>query len=386
MSLKNIQCTCPDCGTEFSLDRAFGEQALAKVQAEISQMNDEQIQARVDAAARLAIEEGKKQAREQMLKDAKAQTKELDETRDKLTSLELEKLALEAERSRLANSQQTAINLALKKQEIEMDTKQNQKVQQLQLQISTLQSDLADASRRAQQGSMQAQGEASELLIEDTLKSLFPIDDLTEVKKGASGADCILTVKNLTGRAVGKINIEVKQTKNFSKDWVTKLKNDSLAIGANFSVLITNAWPSDNNKAHIRDGVWICGFSEYQILITALRNSLIEISKVVATEEVREEKAQVMFDFLTSQEFAGTIEQMIRPIVRMQEQLEKEKKALTGVWNEREKLIQSSISGAESLYFKIQGIAQVNLPHVAGIENFDTLSLEQNALESVKET
>ena len=93
-----------------------------------------------------------------------------------------------------------------------------------------------------------------------------------------------------------------------------------------------------------------------------------------------------MFDFLTSQEFAGTIEQMIRPIVRMQEQLEKEKKALTGVWSEREKLIQSSISGAESLYFKIQGIAQVNLPHVTGIENFDTLSMEQNALERVKET
>ena len=163
-----------------------------------------------------------------------------------------------------------------------------------------------------------------------------------------------------------------------------KIKNDSLAIGANFSVLITNAWPKDNKKAHIRDGVWICGFSEYQILITALRNSLIEISKVVATEEAREEKAQVMFDFLTSQEFAGTIEQMIRPIVRMQEQLEKEKKALTGVWSEREKLIQSSISGAESLYFKIQGIAQVNLPHVTGIENFDTLSMEQNALERVK--
>ena len=164
--------------------RAFGEQALAKVQAEISQMNDEQIQTRVDAASRLAIEEGKKQAREQMLEDAKAQAKELDETRNKLTSLELEKLDLEAERSRLANSQQTAIDLALKKQEIEMDTKQNQKVHQLQLQISTLQSDLADASRRAQQGSMQAQGEASELLIEDALKSLFPVDDLTEVKKG----------------------------------------------------------------------------------------------------------------------------------------------------------------------------------------------------------
>ena len=86
MSLTDIQCTCPNCGTEFSLDRA-GEQALAKVQAEMVVMNDEQIQARVDAASRLAIEEGKKQAREQMLEDAKAQAKELDETRNKLTHL-----------------------------------------------------------------------------------------------------------------------------------------------------------------------------------------------------------------------------------------------------------------------------------------------------------
>ena len=49
MSLTDIQCTCPNCGTEFFTRPAFGEQALAKVQAEISQMNDEQIQARVDA-------------------------------------------------------------------------------------------------------------------------------------------------------------------------------------------------------------------------------------------------------------------------------------------------------------------------------------------------
>ena len=108
--------------------------------------------------------------------------------------------------------QQTAIGLALKKQE-EMDTKQI-KVS-APLQISTLQSDLADASRRAQQGST-AQGEASELLIEDALKSLFPVDDLTEVKKGASGLIAYLR-KNLTGRAVGKINIEVKQTKIFQR-------------------------------------------------------------------------------------------------------------------------------------------------------------------------
>ena len=35
---------------------------------------------------------------------------------------------------------------------------------------------------------------------------------------------------------------------------------------------------------------------------------------------------------------------------------------MNGIWKEREALINGSISGAENLYFKIQGIAQVNLP------------------------
>ena len=147
-----------------------------------------------------------------------------------------------------------------------------------------------------------------------------------------------------------------------------------MTINAHFSVLVTTAWPNDNNKAHQREGVWVCGFSEYMVLIRALRNSLIEIANVAGAEEVREEKAQIMFDFLTSQEFAGSIEQMIRPITRMQEQLNKEKRVWNGIWKERETLINGSITGAENLYFKIQGIAQVNLPKIPGIETIDLLS------------
>ena len=167
----------------------------------------------------------------------------------------------------------------------------------MELQIETLKADVLRASERAEQGSMQVQGEASELLIEDTLRRLFPRDDVSEVKKGQRGADCVLIVRNSVGKTVGKINIESKQTKNFSNDWVKKLKDDSLSIGAHFSVLITNAWPSDNKSAHLRDGVWVCGFGEYQILMRALRNSLIDLSNAVASESVREEKAQIMFDF-----------------------------------------------------------------------------------------
>lgn len=381
MSLKDIQCTCPDCGAEFSLDRAINEQALAKVQAEISTLSDMEIQVKVDAAKRKAVEEGKDIARQQMKAEAEEREGEFVATKNKLANLELREIQLKADKEALKKGQDNAIELALLKQKELLNNEDNQEISRLKLDISQLKGDLETASKRAQQGSVQAQGEASELLIEETLKSLFPNDDLSEVKKGARGADCILTVKSITARPVGKINIEVKQTKKFVNDWVEKIRKDSLSIGADFSVIITNTWPTDNNRAHMRDGVWVCGFNDYQILITALRDSLIQISKVVSSEVSREEKAQVMFDFLMSQEFAGTIENMIRPIVRMQDQLEKEKKVYNGVWDEREKLIKASMSGAESLYFKIQGIAQVNLPQITGIETFETLNIGNNFSE-----
>jgi hypothetical protein len=249
------------------------------------------------------------------------------------------------------------------------------------LQIETLKNDVKKASDRAEQGSMQAQGEAGELLIEDTLRSMFPHDDISEIKKGARGADCLLAVKNNVGRTVGKINIEAKDAKNFSNTWVKKLKDDSLSIGANFSVLITTIWPSDNQTAHMKDGVWICGYADYQILIQALRNTLFELSRAVAAEGAREEKAHVMYDFLTGQEFAATIEQMISPIVRMREQLDKEKRAFAMQWKERETLINGCLDGAGNLYGKIQGIARVNLPSISGLDSIEALGYE--ALDEV---
>ena len=374
MSLNNIECTCPQCGAEFTLDKAIEERALAKVQEEFDALNDKHVQEKIEAAELNALNKGKELAQKDILAKAKEDREKFDEISQKLVELELAKENALSEKQRLEREQEAKERIALEKQKRELEAQQAHKTRLLEEQISTLTSDVQKATSRAEQASMQSQGEAAELIIEDALKAAFPQDDVVEVKKGQKGADCILVVKNNAGRAVGKINIESKQTKNFSNDWIGKLKNDSISINAHFSVLITTAWPNDNNKAHQREGVWVCGFSEYMVLIRALRNSLIEIANVAGAEAVREEKAQIMFDFLTSQEFAGSIEQMIRPITRMQEQLNKEKRAMNGIWKEREALINGSITGAENLYFKIQGIAQVNLPKITGIETIDLLS------------
>ena len=53
--------------------------------------------------------------------------------------------------------------------------------------------------RRAEQGSMQLQGEVQELLLEEMLREHFPYDVISEVGKGVEGADCIQTVRNHIG-------------------------------------------------------------------------------------------------------------------------------------------------------------------------------------------
>jgi hypothetical protein len=434
MNLKEILCKCPKCGDQFAIGDALEQQAIEQVRAELALLNDGETQHRIEVEKAKAKEEAKKQAHQDILKQTQQKQEELDTVQAKLNALKIEKITSDAELKNLEQRQKTAVIMAAeeaKKQaqeDILKQTQQNQNqldkvqiklnelqiekistdaelknLQQLQraeitiklaeekskwdaektnsetalkLQVQQLKGDIERASARAEQGSMQLQGEGAELAIEDTLKQLFPSDDVIEVKKGQRGGDCVLVVKNNIGRSIGKILFESKSTKSFSSDWITKLKSDTINEGAKIAVLVTTAWPSDNNKAHLRDGVWVCGFYEYQILVRALRQSLVEISKATASEEAREGKAQVMYDFLTSQEFAHTIDQMISPIFRMHEQLQKEKKSITRLWKERETLIEGSISGTESLYMKIQGIAQVNLPPVPGLDAIEDLSNE----------
>ena len=378
MNLKNIKCICPECLNEFTLDRTLGEQALAKLQSEVAKLSEKEIQKKIEMATKAAIENEKKLTNEKICGEIKQKDEELRKVRNDLLAIQLEKMEIENSKKQLEDSSETIIGLALQKQKLELEAREENVRRELRLQIETLKDDLRKASDRADQGSMQAQGEAAELVVEEALKNLFPTDEVSEIKKGQRGADCVLTVKNFAGRPVGKINVESKRTKKFSNDWVKKLKEDSLAIGAHFSVLITATWPSENQKPHMRDGVWICGFTDYQILIQALRHSLIDLSNAVATEGIREDKAQIMFDFLMSREFAGTLEQIIQPIVRMQDQLIKEKRALNSIWKERETLINGSINGVANLFFKIQGITQVNLPSVIGLESLDTITIANN--------
>lgn len=129
--------------------------------------------------------------------------------------------------------------------------------------------------QKAEQGSMQLQGEVLELDLENQLKAAFIHDQLEAVSKGVRGADVQHSVRTNTGHPCGMILWETKRTKNWSGGWTDKLKEDMRAAKAELAVLVTQILPDDVKHFGLVDGVWVCDYASALPLAVALRSGLV---------------------------------------------------------------------------------------------------------------
>ncbi len=141
------------------------------------------------------------------------------------------------------SQERATLSELIRKQEIEKNAiKENEhhlKLRELEKQLED-QKKLADEmKRKADQGSMQLQGEVQETALEEMLRNAFPFDVIAEVNKGARGADCVQLVRNNFGQECGKIIYESKRTESFGADWIEKFKKDMRSTGADIAVLVT---------------------------------------------------------------------------------------------------------------------------------------------------
>ena len=215
---------------------------------------------------------------------------------------------------------------------------------------------------------MQIQGEAQELVIEEWLQSQFPLDNIEEIKKGARGADCLQTVNTLQQQNCGTIYYESKRAKNFSPAWIEKFKSDIREKNANIGVLVTAEMPQEMERMGMRDGIWICSFDEFKGLCAVLRESLINISTAVATNENKGDKMGMLYDFLTSNEFRLQVEAIVEGFTQMQSDLDSEKRAMQGIWKKREKQIEKVLLNTTHMYSSIKGIAGSAIQTVPQLE------------------
>ena len=194
------------------------------------------------------------------------------------------------------------------------------------------------------------------------------MDTIEEIKKGARGADCLQIVNTHNRQNCGTIYYESKRTKAFGGDWIEKFKADIREKDANVGVLVTEAMPTGMSRMGLVDGVWVCTFAEFKGLSLVLRESVIQISHAVATQENRGDKMEMLYDFLTSNEFRLQIEAIVEGFTQMQTDLESEKRAMQGIWKKREKQIQKVLLNTTNMYSSVRGIAGSAIQAVPQLE------------------
>ncbi len=223
--------------------------------------------------------------------------------------------------------------------------------------IAQLNEQLKDAQRKAEQGSMQLQGEVQELAIEDWLRAQFPLDEIVEIKKGARGADCLQIVNTQTRQNCGSIYYESKRTKGFQPTWLEKFKNDIREKNADIGVLVTESMPNDMPRMGLRDGIWVCSFDEFRGLCWVLRESVVRVSLAIATQENKGDKMTMLYDYLTGNEFRLQVEAIVEGFTQMSLDLDAEKRSMQSLWKKREKQIQKVLLNTNHMYSSIKGIA-----------------------------
>jgi hypothetical protein len=267
---------------------------------------------------------------------------------------------LQDERARLSEEirQLESQKVAAKETEYQLKLKELEKQLDDQKKLaSEMERRAEEMKRKAEQGSMQLQGEVQELALEELLRAAFPFDAITEVGKGVRGADCILTIRNIHGQECGKIIYESKRTLTFSLDWIEKLKSDMRSQGADVAVIVTQTLPKDMNGFGEKDGVYICSFAEVRALSGVLRNAVIEIYKVAKTQENTGDKMNLLYNYLTSNEFGEQWKAIREGFLSMRQSIQRERDAMERLWKAREKQLEKVLLNVAHVRGSIEGIA-----------------------------
>ena len=373
---------CPNCGHEFEPTDSIREEVQRELRSKMTEWQKQQQQkfeaqlleekkktqketeelirksVASDFESKLQLleqnykdnEEKLRQAREQQLEFLKKE----QELKNKEAELELSvQKKLQEEREKLASEIRKLEEQRIAAKETEYQLKLKEMEEKLEAQRKLAE----EMKRKAEQGSMQSQGEVQELLLEELLRTAFPFDVIEEVGKGVRGADCIQTVRNNFGQKCGRIIFESKRTKDFAADWIEKLKADMRSQGADVAVIVTQAMPKDMERFGEKDGVWICTFSEVKPIVHMLRDGIIKISSALKSQENRGDKMHLLYDYLTSREFAEQWQAIREGFMGMKLSIQKERDAMEKLWKAREKQLEKVLLNAAHIRGSIEGIS-----------------------------
>ena len=405
--------TCPNCGTEIKLTDSLAaplikatrkqfEEKIAEKEADVVKREgqiraqqksledaqkriDEQVAEKLKSELGVVAEEEARKAKLAVAADLEAKAKDVADLQEILKKRD-KKLA-EAQKAqadvlvqqRELDDEKRELDLTIEKrvqasvEEVrskakkEVEDELKLKVSEKEEQIASMQRRIEELKQKAEQGSQQLQGEVMELELENTLSTKFPFDSIEPVAKGEFGGDIVQRVVSPSGVACGSILWESKRTKNWSDAWLTKLRGDQRVAKADICLLVSQALPKGVESFEQIDGVWVAGTKYALPLVVALRQGLIDVANSKLSQEGQQTKTELVYEYLTGPRFRHRIEAIVEKFSDMEDDLNREKKAMTRLWAKRESQIQGVIESTVGMYGDLQGIAGRALEEIEGL-------------------
>lgn len=405
---------CPECAAEIRLTESLAaplvqairkeyeaklaqqeqsvaqrEQELRKQQkavAEAKKAIDEEVEEKLKVERRAIVAEEERKARAAAATDLEARSRELAEIREVLkdrtsrleeaqkAQAELIRKERELEDARreldltVEKRVQSSVNEVREKARKDAEEALKLKVSEKEEQIASMQRQIDELKRKAEQGSQQLQGEVLELALEEMLRTKFPFDSIEPVGKGEFGGDVLQRVVSATGQACGSILWESKRTRNWSDTWLPKLRDDQRAAKAEIAILVSEALSKEVETFGLVDGIWVTAPRYAVPLGIVLRQSLIDLAQTRQAREGQQTKMELVYEYLTGPRFRHRVEAIVEKFADMQADLDRERKSMTRLWAKREAQIQGVIESTVGMYGDLQGIAGKALQEIEGLE------------------
>jgi len=375
--MSELKIQCPKCSNEIELTEQLAGPMLADLRASF---NDELAKRDTQSAEALAAahEQAKEAAKSEAAAEKTALQERLDAQDEKLREAQAAQ-ASALKREQQLKDKEAEIELTLQKMLAderpalaeklarEADEKAGLKLAEQAQVMEGMKRQIEALKQKSEQGSMQTQGEAAEIVLEETLVAAFPIDGFVPVAKGVSGADVRQNVTGSNG-IVGSILWESKRTKNWTAGWLAKLRDDQRASGCEVAVITSHALPEGVDSFGMVDGIWVCA-PRYAIpLASSLRQGLIEVASAKDRAMGQETKMEMIYDYLTGTQFKQRVDAIVERFEDMQDNLRKERVFIEKQWALRAKQIDLVIASTVGMHGDLQGIAGRSMPEIESIE------------------
>ena len=374
--------TCPQCQSEIRLTESLAAPLVAeklekyklhfqqRIKEERARITQEEIdKARTAAANELDTKNRALQELQELLRSRDAKLAEAQKTQAELLkkqrALDDEKRELDLTIEKRVQSGLAEIRHAAKR---EAEESAKLRLAERDQTIASMQQKIEELKQKAEQGSQQLQGEVQELELENMLRSKFPFDTIEPVPKGEFGGDTVQRVHSQSGMPCGTILWESKRTLRWSDSWLAKLREDQRNAKAEVCVIVSHALPKGVETFDFIDGVWVTSPRAALPVATMLRQGLLQITNARALSQGQQTKTEMVYQYFTGPRFKQRVEAIVEAFSSMQEDLDKERKAILKQWAKREEQIQRVMNATVGMYGDLQGIAGKSLQEIEGLE------------------